>query len=198
MPRFTTSGVAAATSMGLPLTTAPRTTTLLPSLSRNQSVMRRRVSTSSTSTCAASTATSWTVTAWLTRFSASSRASFSRSWATSRWSRRCCSWSWATALSTSSGLTRRASAARSRVSRRCSTSSSATRPLTASMRRTPAATLPSFTRRMLPISAVLSTWVPPQSSMLSTRSWSPMVTTRTLSPYFSVKKARAPSFTAWS
>ncbi len=57
------------------------------------------------------------------------------------------------------------------------------------MRRIPAATPDSEIIRNKPISPVRCTWVPPQSS---TEKPSPIVNTRTLSPYFSPKSAIAP------
>ena len=65
-------------------------------------------------------------------------------------------------------------------------------PVTASMRRTPEATEDSLVMRNGPTLAVLSTWVPPQSST----DLPPMFTTRTTSPYFSPNRAIAPSFFA--
>jgi NADPH2:quinone reductase len=59
--------VAAATSIGFSLITEPSTITLLPSLSRNQSVIWRRASTSEASTCSARTARPLRRTAWLSR-----------------------------------------------------------------------------------------------------------------------------------
>ena len=62
------------------------------------------------------------------------------------------------------------------------------------MRRTPEATEPSDLMRKAPALAVLSRWVPPQNSMEK----SPISTTRTVSPYFSPKRAMAPRFLASS
>ena len=70
--------------------------------------------------------------------------------------------------------------------------STAASPVTASMRRTPAATLPSETIRNGPISPVARTCVPPHSSCENPG----ISTTRTTSPYFSPKSAMAPSSTA--
>ena len=82
-----------------------------------------------------------------------------------------------------------ASAPTSPISSRWRSSvSSDSRPVTASMRRTPAATPPSDVTAKRPMSPVARTWVPPHSSWLT----SPTVTTRTLSPYFSPKSAMAP------
>ena len=71
-------------------------------------------------------------------------------------------------------------------------------PVSASMRRTPAATPLSLSPAIEPMSPVRRTWVPPQSSTdqpmalpPAPRS-SPMATTRTSSPYFSPNSARAP------
>ena len=79
-------------------------------------------------------------------------------------------------------------AAFSSVVRPWRVSSRDTLPTVASMRRTPEATLLSDLMRNIPALAVLSRWVPPHSSMEN----SPMVTTRTVSPYFSPKVATAP------
>ena len=65
-------------------------------------------------------------------------------------------------------------------------------PVTASIRRTPAATLDSEIILKSPIFAVLSICVPPQNSI----DLSFMFTTRTISPYFSPKSAIAPSLRA--
>ena len=68
-------------------------------------------------------------------------------------------------------------------------------PVSASMRRTPAATPESETPEMSPISPVRRTWVPPQSSTdqpIVFPEPSPIATTRTSSPYFSPNSARAP------
>ena len=81
-------------------------------------------------------------------------------------------------------LRRPARSARSRSR----SSSNAPGPVTASMRRTPAATPVSLTIRNSPISAVLRTCVPPHSS-IETPGTS---TTRTTSPYFSPNSAIAP------
>ena len=56
------------------------------------------------------------------------------------------------------------------------------------MRRTPWATPVSSVSLKNAMSPVRATWVPPQNSFDS-----PMVTTRTVSPYFSPKKAMAPA-----
>ena len=66
--------------------------------------------------------------------------------------------------------------------------------MTPSILRTPAATDDSDTILNRPMRAVLSTCVPPQSSDEK----SPMLTTRTTSPYFSPKSAVAPIFFASS
>ena len=68
------------------------------------------------------------------------------------------------------------------------------RPVVASIRRTPEATLLSDLMRKGPALAVLSKWVPPQNSMEK----SPISTTRTVSPYFSPNMATAPFFLASS
>ncbi|MNT55111.1 hypothetical protein D3C72_1923220 [compost metagenome] len=68
---------------------------------------------------------------------------------------------------------------------------SALAPVTASMRRTPAATPPSLTILNRPMSPVRPTWVPPHSSRLV-----PMSSTRTVSPYFSPNSIMAPVFWA--
>ena len=60
------------------------------------------------------------------------------------------------------------------------------------MRRTLAALEPSEAIAKIPTSAVLATWVPPQSS----RETSSTSTTRTQSPYFSPNSAIAPSASA--
>ena len=65
-------------------------------------------------------------------------------------------------------------------------------PVSASIRRTLAALDPSEAILKIPISAVLATWVPPQSS----RETSSTSTTRTHSPYFSPNSAIAPSCSA--
>ena len=65
-------------------------------------------------------------------------------------------------------------------------------PVSASIRRTLAALEPSETILKIPTSAVLATWVPPQSS----RETPSTSTTRTHSPYFSPKSAIAPSRSA--
>ena len=67
-------------------------------------------------------------------------------------------------------------------------------PVAASMRRTPAATPPSLTILKSPISPSARACVPPQSS---TESFV-IVSTRTVSPYFSSKMAIAPRFFASS
>ena len=64
--------------------------------------------------------------------------------------------------------------------------------MSASIRRTFAALEPSEAIAKMPISAVLGTWVPPQSS----RETSSTSTTRTQSPYFSPNSAIAPSRSA--
>ena len=63
--------------------------------------------------------------------------------------------------------------------------------MTASMRRTPWAMPVSSVILKKAMSPVRATCVPPQNSFDS-----PMVTTRTVSPYFSPKKAIAPAFLA--
>ena len=65
---------------------------------------------------------------------------------------------------------------------------SAVSPESASMRRTPEATPRSDTMRKPPISPVLRTWQPPQSSRLNPGT----STERTRSPYFSPNSAMAP------
>src|SRR5215217_3832346 len=80
----------------------------------------------------------------------------------------------------------------------------ATSPVIASSRRTPAATAPSETTAMTPMSPVRPAWVPPQSSTEKVRlapsppGALPIETTRTSSPYFSPKSARAPDSIASS
>ena len=64
-------------------------------------------------------------------------------------------------------------------------------PVTASIRRTPAATPVWPVKRKGPTCPVVRTWVPPQSSIEG-----PICTTRTTSPYFSEKNAIAPSASA--
>ena len=71
--------------------------------------------------------------------------------------------------------------------------SSTALPVMASIRRTPAATLLSERMRTMPMQPVLLAWHPPQNSTLE-----PNCMTRTLSPYFSPKRAMAPSFLASS
>ena len=66
-------------------------------------------------------------------------------------------------------------------------------PVTASIRRTPAATALSDTILNRPMVPVLRVWVPPQSSTES-----PNRTTRTTSPYFSPNRAMAPILRASS
>ena len=61
-------------------------------------------------------------------------------------------------------------------------------PVTASIRRVPAPIPDSETILNRPISAVLRTWIPPQSSI----EYVPAETTRTVSPYFSPNSAIAP------
>mmetsp|Transcript_9639 Transcript_9639/g.38984 ORF Transcript_9639/g.38984 Transcript_9639/m.38984 type:complete len:393 (-) Transcript_9639:1749-2927(-) len=92
----------------------------------------------------------------------------------------------------SSGGTRRAPASSRTTPSRWLRSSTTPGPETASMRRTPAAMPASETILNPPISAVLATWVPPQSSM-DTPGTS---TTRTTSPYFSPNMAVAPRLLA--
>ena len=75
-------------------------------------------------------------------------------------------------------------------------SSSAPTPVTASIRRTPAATPPSLTTLKTPISPVRSTCVPPHSS--TEKRSVPIVNTRTSSPYFSPNSAVAPASMAAS
>ena len=65
---------------------------------------------------------------------------------------------------------------------------------TASILRTPALTPPSFVMKNAPIWLKFATCVPPQSSLLT----SPKLSTRTLSAYFSPKRAIAPLFLASS
>ena len=65
----------------------------------------------------------------------------------------------------------------------------ATSPVTASMRRTPAATPVSWVTANRPMSPVARQWVPPHSSMLTPGT----ETTRTESPYFSPNRAMAPA-----
>ncbi len=67
-------------------------------------------------------------------------------------------------------------------------------PVMASMRRTPAEMLPSYTILQTPISPVRPTCVPPHSSRLNPGT----ETTRTSSPYFSPNSAMAPVAMAWS
>src|SRR5450759_4551868 len=70
----------------------------------------------------------------------------------------------------------------------------ASRPVSASRRRTPAATPESVTPLIKPISPVRLTWVPPHSSIDQPSVLplpSPIATTRTSSPYFSPNSARA-------
>ena len=74
------------------------------------------------------------------------------------------------------------------------TYSSAPSPVTASMRRTPAAIPPSLTMRNRPMSPARLAWVPPQSSVEK----SPTRSTRTSSSYFSPNSAIAPAATAAS
>ena len=62
-------------------------------------------------------------------------------------------------------------------------------PVSASMRRTPAAIPASETILNRPMSPAARTWVPPHNSMLT----SPTRTTRTESPYFSSNRAVAPA-----
>ena len=74
-------------------------------------------------------------------------------------------------------------------------------PVSASMRRTPAATPESDTPEIRPMSPVRRTWVPPQSSTdqpMVLPVPSPIATTRTSSPYFSPNSARAPEARASS
>ena len=72
------------------------------------------------------------------------------------------------------------------------------RPVSASMRRTPAATALSPTIVTRPMSPVRATWVPPHSSIengavgVVAADRAPMETTRTSSPYFSPNSASAP------
>ena len=66
--------------------------------------------------------------------------------------------------------------------------STAAVPVSASMRRAPAPVEASETITKGPISPVLDTWVPPQSSFEK----SPVLTTRTRSPYFSSNRPIAP------
>ena len=67
-------------------------------------------------------------------------------------------------------------------------------PVTASMRRMPAATDASLMILKQPIWAVFLTWVPPQNSVDQPQT----STTRTISPYFSPNRAMAPIFLASS
>ena len=76
-------------------------------------------------------------------------------------------------------------------------------PVSASMRRTPAATPLSATTEMTPMSPVRRTCVPPQSStdqpmVFAAVASRPSTTTRTSSPYFSPNSARAPEAMASS
>ena len=74
-------------------------------------------------------------------------------------------------------------------------------PVSASMRRTPAATPESESTEISPMSPVLRTCVPPQSSTDQPSVLplpSPIATTRTSSPYFSPNSARAPEARASS
>ena len=74
-------------------------------------------------------------------------------------------------------------------------------PVSASMRRTPAATPLSATTGIRPMSPVRRTWVPPHSSTDQPSvlpAPSPIATTRTSSPYFSPNSARAPEARASS
>ena len=90
---------------------------------------------------------------------------------------------------------RGAFSARSTSSMRCSSSTRRSwmpGPVTASMRRTPAATPRSERMRRAPICSVLSQCVPPQSSTDHGASGPSTVTTRTVSPYFSPNMAIAP------
>ncbi len=81
-----------------------------------------------------------------------------------------------------------AAAARSRASNLSRTRASAATPVTASMRRIPEPMLRSPVIRKPPIWPLARACVPPHSSKL--KSWTRMV--RTVSPYFSSKKASAP------
>jgi hypothetical protein len=74
------------------------------------------------------------------------------------------------------------------------TLSSAAGPATASTRRTPEATAPSVVTLSRPISPVRPRCVPPHSSVEK----SPILITRTRSPYFSPKSAIAPVLRASS
>ena len=75
-----------------------------------------------------------------------------------------------------------------------STSSRTPLPVTASIRLTPEATELSEIILNRPILEVLSRCVPPQNSIEAVSSPSPIVTTLTVSPYFSPNRAIAPSF----
>ena len=72
---------------------------------------------------------------------------------------------------------------------------SALHPAIASILRTPAATAPSLVILKIPNSPVEPTCVPPQSSI---ENFGSIITTRTLSPYFSPNKAIAPKAIASS
>ena len=80
-----------------------------------------------------------------------------------------------------------------RVSSILSMASSTLAAVIASMRRIPAAIELSLTIFIMPMLPVLATCVPPHSSTES-----PYLMTRTLSPYFSPKRAIAPISRAWA
>ena len=124
--------------------------------------------------------------------SASSRSSLRRS-STSAWTRSAAS-SGRTLSAIATALSRRSWSAR------CFRAAA---PVSASMRRTPAATALSPVTVIRPISPVRPTWVPPQSStdhvaVGMPSGAAPIDTTRTSSPYFSPNSAMAPDSIAES
>ena len=96
--------------------------------------------------------------------------------------------------SISAGVPRTSAATRLNTPSLAFTASSAPSPVTASMRRIPAAIPPSDVMRKRPMSPVRCTCVPPQSSVEKL----PNDSTRTTSSYFSPNSAMAPDFTASS
>ena len=138
---------------------------------------------------AASTRRPSTSTARPSRVSPSCTASLPRAFSSSRSSSRARITTCPTRSSRFSGSDFMRAMTRASRSSRALTHASAPAPVTASMRRTPAAMPVSDTILKRPTSPERTTWVPPQSSSDT----SPMASTRTFESYFSPKKAIAPA-----
>ncbi len=143
---------------------------------------------------AATTFTSPWSWAWLARSPARRRASSRRSCSASRSAALRSSCKRRTASPRPSGPTRSSRLSSPSAASCARTQRQAVGPVMASTRRTPAATPLSLVIKKKPMSPVRSTWVPPHSSMEKPGT----SMTRTSSPYFSPKRAIAPSARARS